>query len=145
MAKSLNTLSIEVPITRLTFVALTTGELSHPALQGARNLDETTRRRELHDLADRLQSDAGSYQGNFTFPVENIIACLRDDALQSRHSLRDALERHKDRLAESVEDALWFYFESPAWTWENLCGRAGWMVVSKEPMREAAFFLEIMN
>ena len=145
MAKSLNTLSIETQIPRLTFVTLTKGELPHSASKETRNLGKNVRTKELHDLADRLQSDAGSYQGNFTFPIENIIACLRDDALQSRHRLADALERHKDHLAESVEDALWFYFESPAWTWENFCGRAGWMVVSKEPMREAAFFLEIMN
>ena len=108
-------------------------------------LDKTARPKDFHDLADRLESAVSSCEGKFTFPLEHIIACLRDDGLQSRHSLKNALERYKDRLAEFVEKTVWFYFESPAWTWENFCGRAGWMVVSKEPMREAAFFLEIMN
>jgi hypothetical protein len=103
------------------------------------------RRKELHDLADRLESDVGSYEGKFSFPLEHIIACLRDDSLQSRHSLAAAKERYKAGIAEPVENALWFYFESPAWTWENLCGRAGWMIVAKGSPLEVAFFLEIMN
>ncbi len=108
-------------------------------------MDETTRRRELHDLADRLQGDAESYEGKFTFPLEHIIACLRDDTLQSRHRLADALARYKEALAEPIESPIWFYFKSPAWTWENLCGRAGWIVVGKEPPQQVAFFLEIMD
>lgn len=106
---------------------------------------DRTRRKELHDLADRLESGLGSYEGKFTYPLEHVIACLRGDTLQARHSLGDALGRYKDRLAEPVEYAVWFYFQSPAWTWENLCGRAGWMAVAKEPPREIAFFVEIMN
>jgi hypothetical protein len=109
------------------------------------NLDETTRRKELHDLADRLESDVRSYEGKFSFPLEHIIACLRDYRLQARHSLAEAMERYGEQLAEPVENAAWFYFRSPDWTWENLCGRAGWMVVAKEPPQEVAFFLEIMN
>jgi hypothetical protein len=55
------------------------------------------------------------------------------------------LERYKENLAEPIENAGWFHFESPAWTWENLCGRAGWMIVAKGSPLEVAFFLEIMN
>ena len=112
---------------------------------GARNLDETTRTGELHDLADRLQRDAESYEGKFAFPVEDVIACLRNDSLQLRHSLAAAKERYKGSIAEPVENAVWFYFESPALTWETLCGRAGWMAVAKEPPRQIAFFLEVMS
>ena len=79
------------------------------------------------------------------FPVEDVIACLRNDSLQLRHSLAAAMARYKAGIAEPVENAVWFYFESPALTWETLCGRAGWMVVAKEPLREVAFFLEIMS
>jgi hypothetical protein len=108
-------------------------------------LDKPLRRKELHDLADRLESDIGRYAASFEFPLEHVIACLRDDRLQSRYSLAAAKERYKGSIAERIEDAVWFYFESPAWTWENLCGRAGWLVVAKEPPRQVAFFLEIMN
>ena len=103
------------------------------------------RTKELHDLADRLQSDAGSYEGKFSFPLEHVITCLRDDKLQSRHRLAEALERYREKLTEPVENTVWFYFRSPDWTWDNLCGRAGWMIVAKEPPRLVAFFLEIMN
>jgi hypothetical protein len=112
---------------------------------GAIDLDRTTRRKVLHDLADRLQSDARSYEGKFTFPVEDVVSCLRDDKLQVRHSLAAAKDRYKAGIAEPIENAIWFYFASPALTWETLCGRAGWMVVAKEPLREVAFFLEIMS
>jgi hypothetical protein len=107
-------------------------------------LDKTARRKELHYLADRLESDVSSYEGKFSFPLEHIIACMRDDTLQSRHSLTD-MERYQESLSEPPENVVWVYFKSPAWTWENLCGRAGWMAVAKEPMREVAFFVEIMN
>jgi hypothetical protein len=103
------------------------------------------RTKELHDLADRLQSDVSAYEGKFSFPLEHIIACLRDDKLQSRHRLAEALERYQEKLTEPVENAVWFYFRSPTWTWEHDCGRAGWMVVAKEPPREIAFLLEVMN
>ena len=108
-------------------------------------MDKPLRRKELHDLADRLENGVSGYEGKFTFPMEHIIACLRDDNLQSRHSLAEALKRYKEQLAEPVENVVWFYFETPAWTWENLCGRAGWMVVGKESPQQVAFFLEIMN
>jgi hypothetical protein len=101
--------------------------------------------KELHDLADRLQSDVGGYEDKFTHPVEDVITCLRDDRLQSRHSLAAAKERYKADIAEPMENTVWFYFESPALTWENLCGRAGWMIIAKEPPREIAFFVEVMN
>jgi hypothetical protein len=114
-------------------------------MRGEITLDRTTRRKELHDLADRLQSDVPSYEGKFTYPVEDVISCLRDDRLQSRHSLAAAKEGYKAGIAEPGENAVWFYFMSPALTWETLCGRAGWMVVAKEPLREVAFFLEIMS
>ena len=108
-------------------------------------MDKAQRRKGLHDLAERLQSHIGTYEGKFSFPLEHIIACLRDDKLQSRHRLAEALERYQEKLTEPVENAVWFYFRSPTWTWEHDCGRGGWMVVDKEPPREIAFFLEVMN
>jgi hypothetical protein len=114
-------------------------------MRRAINLDRTTRRKELRALPDRLQSDVRSYESKFAFPVEDVIACMRDDSLQSRHSLAAAKARYKAGIAELVENTVWFYFESPALTWETLCGRTGWMVVAKEPLRKVAFFLEIMN
>jgi hypothetical protein len=114
-------------------------------MRRAINLDRTTRRKELRALPDRLQSDVRSYESKFAFPVEDVIACMRDDSLQSRHSLAAAKARYKAGIAEPLENAVWLYFESPALTWDTLCGRAGWMVIAKEHPREISFFLEIMN
>jgi hypothetical protein len=42
-------------------------------------------------------------------------------------------------------DLSWIYFSSPAWTWEKLCGRAGWLVVCKDCHLQVDFFLSVMN
>ena len=39
----------------------------------------------------------------------------------------------------------WFYFSSPAETWEHLCGRAGWLTVCDRCHRQVAIFMEVLN
>jgi len=39
----------------------------------------------------------------------------------------------------------WFWFESPAWTWEMLCGRAGWVSFCDRDLRQVDFIVEMMN
>ena len=45
----------------------------------------------------------------------------------------------------SGSNLSWFYFVSPSWTWEHLCGRAGVIAYCDEHEREVAFFLDRMN
>jgi hypothetical protein len=68
-------------------------------------------------------------------PWEDVEASRGNRRLQKRHPLP---ERIATRFAEArscpkcqiPSGALtWFYFESPKWTWENLCGSAGWRAV----------------
>ena len=42
-------------------------------------------------------------------------------------------------------DLAWIWFESPEWTWERLCGRAGWRTVCDACRRQVDFFLDILN
>ena len=42
-------------------------------------------------------------------------------------------------------DLSLIYFSSPAWTWEKLCGRAGWLVLCELCRIQVAFFCEVMN
>ena len=41
--------------------------------------------------------------------------------------------------------AEWVYFRSPDWTWQNLCGRAGWMLWDPSTGEQFCFQLGIMS
>src|SRR5690606_414339 len=64
------------------------------------------------------------------FPWEHVDQARHNRALQRQHPLSDAAHHHKDARAcpkcgKPSSELAWFHFESPQWTWENLCGRAG--------------------
>jgi|UniRef100_A0A7C3V544 hypothetical protein len=86
-----------------------------------------------------------------TFPWEDVAASWADDRLQSRHPAAPAKKIYLARALACPDcgtpaDRLsWFYFKSPEWTWEHLCGRAGWMVVCERCRRQVNFFCELMN
>ena len=39
----------------------------------------------------------------------------------------------------------WVHFSSPAWTWQQLCGREGWLTLCDHCGLQIDFFLERMN
>jgi hypothetical protein len=45
----------------------------------------------------------------------------------------------------SASELSWVYFSSPAWTWEQLCGRAGWLVICRPCHLQVEHFLVEMN
>ena len=91
-------------------------------------------------------------EGKF-FPIEDALACLRDDILQGKNQLPIDPEFEselatilqaaiKDGAPESV---VWTYFRSPEWTWEKLCGREGWLLVDPATGDQFDFFMTVMN
>jgi hypothetical protein len=85
------------------------------------------------------------------FPWEHVEASRRNRRLQKKHPMTDGWSRYlADAKAcpkcQAPADSLsWFYFESPRWTWENLCGSAGWMLVCDNCKRQVDYFEEAMN
>lgn len=85
------------------------------------------------------------------FPPEDIAAARNDAGLQREHDAGQGKERylqqaHKCPTCGTPPEFLeWFYFNSPDWTWRNLCGRAGWMTYCEWCENQVDFFLEIMN
>lgn len=88
------------------------------------------------------------------FPWEDVEACFKNKANKARqyHSkknVKDLKEYHKDILCpkckKGINDLEIFYFESPKWTWEHLCGRAGWMIACKNCKKQLYFELGVMN
>ena len=104
------------------------------------------RQRELFAMSERLKTlDIQDGSQEYEFPLEDIIECIEDVELQLHYNPKAASKRYGSSLAHDAEDCFWFYFKSPAETWENLCGSAGWMVLSKNNLKQIDFFLEIMN
>jgi 2-keto-4-pentenoate hydratase len=96
------------------------------------------------------------------FPTEDVMASLNDDALQKEHSLEAYLEQaDPGKLAEArgiwqaevdaaiadggSQETRWIYFRSPPWTWEQLCGREGWLLVDPRTGRQFQFLMTAMN
>jgi hypothetical protein len=85
------------------------------------------------------------------FPWEDIAASRKNRSLQRRHDPVEAKSRYLQSTpscpdcGRTPSDLRWFYFKSPTWTWGNLCGQAGWMVVCDGCNKQVAFFLEIMS
>ncbi len=43
------------------------------------------------------------------------------------------------------EDLSRVFFVSPAWTWQELCGRAGWLTICEKCNVQVQFFCDLMN
>ena len=89
-----------------------------------------------------------------SFPVEDVEAWIADERLQRDHALAKLPERERADLETRRQNAIavgasasccWIYFVSPAWTWENLCGREGWLLYDPETGEQQAFVLTVMN
>lgn len=89
------------------------------------------------------------------FPPSDVRAAaedtaLQDDAWRNRQPPEGTFEA---MVAEFVAEhpgtclaaAEWVYFRSPDWTWQNLCGRAGWMLWDPSTGEQFCFQLGIMN
>ena len=84
------------------------------------------------------------------YPWEDIEEARHNRRLQRQHKPDEAAcYREKARpcpkCGRTSKDLAWFYFESPEWTWANLCGRAGWMTVCDACHAQVDCFLESMS
>lgn len=98
-------------------------------------------------MEDSAERDEG-------FPDEDVRASMGNARLQSEHRLDELppdLLKEMNQLRERVlsegagPSTAWIYFESPGWTWENLCGRAGWLLYDPESGEQYEFLIEVMS
>lgn len=96
------------------------------------------------ESADDADGDEDQY------PWEDVDKARHNQRLQRKHPPSEA-DKYRatakpcPKCGKASADLVWFYFESPKWTWENLCGRAGWMTVCDTCHVQVDFFLEVMN
>lgn len=82
----------------------------------------------------------------------------REDLDASRHDkrLQAQLRREVDETRYAMPDIrcpecepgsplAWFWFRSPQWTWEQLCGSAGVVAFCDEHDRQVAYVASLMN
>jgi hypothetical protein len=84
-------------------------------------------------------------------PTEDIEVSRRDRRLQRR--MRAKVDRARQEepnvtcpgCGATGDGLARFYFESPPWTWEHQCGRAGVVVWCDTCERQVDFLLELIN
>ena len=113
--------------------------------RGDWRLDDEADDDEVADEAERSEPTAGGY------PWEDVGKSRGDWKLQ----LFQWLSRGKHKYMELAKPCpscgagpramAWVYFVSPVWTWEHLCGRAGWLVVCDKCNVQSNFFCERLN
>jgi len=91
------------------------------------------------------------------FPVEDVRRCARDARMQrnarrrrgiTKSDLQDLTEDVRELLDDPREDLAgteWIYFSSPEWTWEALCGRAGWLLWNPQTEDQIYFEMTVLN
>ena len=95
-------------------------------------------------------SELRNEDGDF-FPWEDVEASRNNRLLQGEHPLAEARQSYGSfanpcpKCQATADKLSWFYFESPAETWESLCGRAGWMTVCDRCHAQVEYFGEAMN
>lgn len=88
------------------------------------NLDPCLKKKEPKSLKVK-----GEY-----FPWEDVRPCLKNKTVKL-----------KTKCPKCARQLKRIYFISPAYTWENLCGRAGWLTVCVQCKLQFDFDCESMN
>ena len=93
------------------------------------------RNKETKHLINRMNK-AGE-DDNHIFPWENVAVSVKG------HKTNPIIIDHKcDKCGNNT---VAVYFVSPAWTWEKLCGRAGYLIICPHCVRQMEFFCSYMN
>ena len=85
------------------------------------------------------------------FPLKDVEACMDDCGsefikLLSERRIEDKTNHRTCPLCgKPSEELKWIYFDSPEWTWQNLCGRAGPMSICPDCGCIVEFICVIMN
>jgi hypothetical protein len=102
---------------------------------------------EIEDAESMDDDDDGDED---QYPWEDVDKARHNRRLQRNHPPGEA-DKYRGTAkpcpmcGKVSRELAWFYFESPKRTWENLCGRAGWMTVCDACHVQVDFFLEVMN
>ena len=72
------------------------------------------------------------------FPWDDVYKCLNKPFLPQGNKRCPHCGRSSNRL-------VWIYYTSPDWTWEDLCGREGWLSLCPKCKKQIEFKCSVMN
>lgn len=78
------------------------------------------------------------------FPWADVDVSRADTELQNA-ALQESPHTHDGACPRCQRPLNWIYFSSPPWTWEQLCGRAGWLSLCDPCHLQVKFDLVLMN
>ena len=86
------------------------------------------------------------------FPWDDVLACInsnenRAEKFKNSFPLKQVIEKHQScpKCGVKSQNLYWIYFISPAWTWEKLCGRAGYLSICPACKIQVEFLTKVMN
>jgi hypothetical protein len=91
------------------------------------------------------------FEDDDKYPWEDVEAARQNQRLQREHPVAEGQQIYAAKAKPCPQchttagQLSWFYFDSPAETWENLCGRAGWMTVCDRCHLQVDFFCEVLS
>ena len=91
--------------------------------------------KEVRVLIEKLKSTASNEKRYF--PWEDVYASMEKEP--------DKVTVARMLCPDCEQPLVKLYFSSPDWTWRQLCGRAGTMIVYPSCGTQEDFTLEIMN
>ena len=71
------------------------------------------------------------------FPWKDVVASIKEQEF-----IPIIIDQRCDKCSNNTTIV---YFVSPAWTWEKLCGRAGYLIICPHCVRQIEFFCSYMN
>ncbi len=85
------------------------------------------------------------------FPWEDVRAAQHNTRLQKKNDVAAARSQHLSqaqpcpKCGATAAELSWIFFSSPKWTWEHLCGRAGYLTICEPCNWQVEFFLTMLN
>ena len=71
------------------------------------------------------------------FPWKDVVASIKEQEF-----IPIIIDHRCDKCSNNTTIV---YFVSPIWTWQNLCGRAGYLIICPQCMRQIDFTCTVMN
>jgi len=101
----------------------------------------------IHEAVNPAPESNSAEEPNL--PWEDVEAARGDHRLQRRHRSEEARYSHAPGAqacpgcGTPATNLVWIYFESPARTWRELCGTAGWLTICDRCHLQIDYFEEV--
>lgn len=92
-------------------------------------------------------SPSKNNQSRIIFPWEDVLGSKHLQIKETKVDLNITYEDNEDyyKLCNCTKEKFWMCFRSPEWTWENQCGREGYLLICSHCVKQVYFKCILMN